>query len=363
MKTLVIDRQDVKTNLQAIKQRADGAQIYADLSADAQGMGLIETARLLRDDGIGAFAVSEAGAVSLLRSSGFVEESILMLRSTLDPDELGTLVELRATCTIGSHEAAAALNGIAEAQGTVADVHIKIDAGLGHYGFLPSETDKILSIYNYMSNLAVSGIYTRFSDPAGNEKQTRAELEEFRAVIAKINAAGFETGIAHAADSTALFKYDFCNLDAVCPGSALIGRLPCKGSFGLKRVGYIEAELEEAEWHPAGGRVGAAGGRKVKKPVKTAVFPIGWYNGVGLSPDCPELKFGTLLSRIGALIGRWSKRSRLFVKIGAERVRIMGGIGMNFMVLNVTASDSSTGDKARIDADPRLVKGLEITYK
>jgi len=362
MKTLVIDRQDVKINLQAIKQRADGAQIYADLSADGQGMGLVETARILRDEGISSFAVSEAEAAAILRNAGFVEESILMLRSTLDPGELNKLVELRVTCTVGSHEAAAALNGIAESQGTVADVHIKIDTGLGHYGFLPSETDKMLSIYNYMSNLAVSGIYTRFSDP-GDEKLTRAELEEFQAVIAKINAAGFETGTAHAADSAALFKYDFCNLDAVCPGCALIGRIPCKGNFGLKKVGYIEAKLEEAEWHPAGGRAGAAGGRKVRKPIKTAVFPVGWYNGVGLSPDCPELRLGTLLSRIGGLIGRWSKRNRLSVKIGTERARIMGGIGMNFMVLNVTAADGSTGDTARIDADPRLVKGLEITYK
>lgn len=363
MKTLVIDRQDVKTNLQAIKQRADGALIYANLSANAQGMGLMETAHFLRDEGVGNFAVSEPEDAALLRSGGFVEEGILMLRSTLDPGELGRLIELRATCTVGSHEAAAAVNGIAEGQGTVADVHIKIDTGLGHYGFRPNETDKILSIYNYMSNLAVSGIYMRFSDSSKNEKRTRAELEEFRTVLEKINDAGFETGIAHAADSTALFKYDFCNFDAVCPGSALIGRLPGKHSFGLKKVGYIETELDEIKWYPAGGKVGAGGGRKIKKPLKTAVVPVGWYNGIGLSPDCPDQRLASLFSRIGRLISSWSKRNRIFVRVGPERARIMGGIGMNFMVVNVTAADSAAGDKARIDVDPRLAKGLEITYK
>jgi len=363
MKALVIDRQDVAFNLQLIKQRADGAQIIANLSANAQGMGLIETARLLRGEGIGSFAVSETEAVALLRSEGFEEENILMLRSTLDPEEIKKLVENRAILTVGSHEAAAAINGIAEGLGTVAEVHIKIDMGLGHYGFRPNEVDKILSIYNYMSNLAISGIYMRFSDALKKEKQVREELEGFRAVIAKINETGFETGIAHAADSVALFKYDFCNLDAVCPGSALIGRLPGKENFGLKKVGYIEAGLEEVKWHPAGGKIGAGGGGKIKKPLKTAVVPVGWYNGVGQSPDCSGLSLKGPFSRLGAVLGGQLKQNRPLVKVGSGKARIMGGIGMNFMVINVTSTDSQNGDKVRIDVDPRLVKGLEIVYR
>ena len=107
MKTLVIDRQDVLYNLQLIKQRADGAQIIANISANAQGMGLLETARLLREEGISSFAVSETEAVEQLREAGFEEENILMLRSTLDPAELKKLIENRAILTVGSHETAA----------------------------------------------------------------------------------------------------------------------------------------------------------------------------------------------------------------------------------------------------------------
>ena len=363
MKALVIDRQDVTFNLQLIKQRADGAQIIANLSANAQGMGLLEAARLLREEGIGSFAVSETGDVVSLRDEGFEEENILMLRSTLDPTEIKKLIENRAILTCGSHEAAAAINGIAESLGMVAEVHVKVDMGLGHYGFRPNEIDKILSIYNYMSNLAVSGIYMRFSDALKKEKQAREELEGFREVIAKINEAGFETGIAHAADSVALFRYDFCNLDAVCPGSALIGRLSGKENFGLRKVGYIEAGLEEVKWHPAGGKIGAGGGRKIKKPLKTAVVPVGWYNGVGLGPDCSDVSLRGPFSRLAALIGRRLKQNRPVVKIGPERARIMGGVGMNFMVINVTSTDSQNGDKVRIDVDPRLAKGLEISYR
>ena len=37
MKSLVIDKRVIRNNIRAIKDRADGAAIYADLSANAYG--------------------------------------------------------------------------------------------------------------------------------------------------------------------------------------------------------------------------------------------------------------------------------------------------------------------------------------
>lgn len=59
MKTLVIEREAVKNNIGVIKERAGEAVIYAVLTGDGQGAGLVELARLLREEGIGRFAVSE----------------------------------------------------------------------------------------------------------------------------------------------------------------------------------------------------------------------------------------------------------------------------------------------------------------
>ena len=60
MKTLVIERQAVKQNIAVVRERAGRAAIYAALTGDAGGAGLVDMARLLRDEGIGRFAVSEA---------------------------------------------------------------------------------------------------------------------------------------------------------------------------------------------------------------------------------------------------------------------------------------------------------------
>ncbi len=71
MKHLVIDRRIVRNNLKAIKERAEGAAIYADLSANASGMGLLDIAKLLRDDGIRYFAVSDPKDAAYLRGKWF----------------------------------------------------------------------------------------------------------------------------------------------------------------------------------------------------------------------------------------------------------------------------------------------------
>jgi predicted amino acid racemase len=165
MKNLVIDRRLVRSNLKAVKERAEGAALYADLSANAYGMGLLEIAELLRGDGVRTFAVSDARDARLLREKGFTEEQIMMLRSTADPKELGELIDLGVICTVGSYDAGVAINGIAEARKTIAEVQIKVDSGFGRYGFLPNEIDKMANIFKYMSNLAIIGMFTTYAAP------------------------------------------------------------------------------------------------------------------------------------------------------------------------------------------------------
>ena len=161
MKTLVIEREAVKNNIGVIKERAGEAVIYAVLTGDGQGAGLVELARLLREEGIGRFAVSEPAEAAALRRAGFVEEEILMLRPTVDRAELEQLIDLNVVCTVGSADTGMALNGAAEARSTVVEAHIQIDTGMGFGGFLADEPEKILSVYRNLPNVAVSGICTQ----------------------------------------------------------------------------------------------------------------------------------------------------------------------------------------------------------
>ena len=161
MKRLIIEREVLKNNVAVVKDRAAGAYIYAVLTGDGFGAGIVELAQLLREEGIGRFAVSEPGEAAALRKAGLVEEEILMLRCTADREELGQLLDLNVVCTVGSADTGMALNAVAGERSTVAEAHIQIDTGMGFGGFLSSEPDRILSVYRSLPNVALSGIYTQ----------------------------------------------------------------------------------------------------------------------------------------------------------------------------------------------------------
>ena len=179
MRKLVIDRAAIKNNLTVIKDRAAGAAIYGVLTGDGQGVGTAALAQLLRDEGIGRFAVSEVSEAEALRHAGFVDEEILMLRATTDREELERLVDLNVVCTVSSVDTGMALNALAGNRSTVAEAHIQVDTGMGFGGFLVSEPEKLLLAYRSMPNVALSGVYTQLHAARPNDPQASASWSSF----------------------------------------------------------------------------------------------------------------------------------------------------------------------------------------
>ncbi|MCL2080148.1 MAG: alanine racemase [Oscillospiraceae bacterium] len=354
MKNLVIDLRVVRNNLRAIKDRAEGVTVFADLSANAGGMGLLTTASFLRDEGIKNFIVSDPGDAKVLRMNKFDKERIMMLRSTADPNEIARLLSCGVICTAGSYDAAVAINGIAETHNIVADIQVKIDTGLGRYGFKIAELDKVAAIYRYMSSLSVVGTFTTLSASWRNKKQTFAQLDKFNYALDRIIEMGFEPGAAHIVDSAALFKYNIDLMDAVCVDTALTGRIPGKDIKALSRVGFIEAGIEEVVWHPKGSTIGAERGFVTKAPTKIAVLSVGYYHGFGVDRHIVEKSLFD--------IARWRRR-KTYVKIHNQRARVLGSVGLLHTMVDVTNIACTVGDIATLDVDPVNVKGLPVEYR
>ena len=102
MRKLIIEKAAVRANMAVIKERARGAALYGVLTGDGGGAGLTELARLIRDEGISRFAVGTVEEAQALREAGFEDEELLMLRATVDREELERLVDLNVVCTISS---------------------------------------------------------------------------------------------------------------------------------------------------------------------------------------------------------------------------------------------------------------------
>ena len=264
-------------------------------------------------------------------------------------------MDLNVVCTISSVDTGLALNAVAENRSTVAEAHIQVDTGMGFGGFLIGEPEKILLAYRSLPNVALTGIYTQLHAVSPKGPEVGAQLRQFRQVLDAIHAAGFETGTVHAAGSYALMHFDEARLDAVRAGSVLLGRCRRSQGDGLRPVGFGEAPLAEVRWLPKGHTVGADRLTALKRPTRVAVLPVGYQNGFGV--DRPRD------SGLPALWRQWKKNRNRTVRLGEQRVKIIGSIGATETILNVTDVKCSAGDPAVFELDPLYARGFQIEYR
>jgi alanine racemase len=363
MKAYIVEREDLGQNIEFLKKKAGDTPIWAVLKGNGYGIGLVPLARLLAEHDIHHFCVAEVREAEQLRENGFAEDAILMLRSTSDPGEINQLLDMHVLLTVGSYETAVAINGVAAQRSDIAEVHLKLDTGMGRYGFLPTETEKLISIYQYMKNIAVSGIYTHFSCASSSVKETRRQYELFRSVIAQLQSAGYETGMLHCCNSSAFLRFPEMCCDGVRLGSALLGRLSFRNSFPLKKIGYAEATVEEIRWLPKGHTVGYGAAWRAKNTTRVAVVGIGWYNGFGAERQNDVYRFRDCLHGILGNLRDMLLRKSILVNVNGHKCRVLGHISMVHTMVDVTDIGCAVGDKVILQVNPLTVKGLKIQYR
>lgn len=361
-KYLVVERRQVRNNIQQIKRRAQDAIIYGVLKGNAYGLGLIEMADILRDEGVSHFAITEPRDLIILRNSGFIDEEILVMRSTSIPEEIEKLIEYNAVATVGSYDTAIALNGIAEKNQASIDIHIEIDTGMGRSGFSPEEHDRVLSVFKYMSSLRVVGMYTHYNRAFSSGKAVRAQYNKFMSVVDRVKHAGFDPGIIHSANSSALFKYPYTIMDAVRVGSAITGRVAASGNFGLQKVGYAECQIIEIRRLQKGQTIGYGADYKCPKSIKIAVLPIGYSDGFCTDKHRDMFRFKDAVLAGMSGLKSWLLRKKITAVVNDKSVPIIGHVGMQHTIINISDVRCSVGDWVRLEVNP-LIAGMILLKK
>lgn len=351
MKKFVIETDKLAANIAVIRERA-GVPVIGVLKGDGYGYGMLRVAQIMADNGITMFAVTEPEDALTLRENGFTSQLILVMRSTAMQDEADIILQANATATIGSPEAAAALSAAAQKRGTVAKAHVKIDTGMGRYGFLPTQYDYIKTTYTQVPNVTVTGIYTHFHSSFGDGDATHRQCEQLLAVTKRLQDDQIEPGLRHAANSSGLFNYDDLTLDAVRIGSAFTGRIHSNAPTGLHRLGYLESRVIEIRTVPKGHSVGYGAGYITKKPTTIAVVPIGYIDGFGVEKTRDLYRFRDVLRYIIGEIRNFFGRGVITVSVGGKQARVLGHIGMCHVSLDVTGLDIELGAPAVIDINP-----------
>ncbi|MEA5040429.1 MAG: alanine racemase [Clostridiaceae bacterium] len=355
MKTLTVEKSRILANLEAICAAAGDAQLIAVLKANAYGLDLRQMAGLLQEQEVRRFAVTEPQDAVSLREWGFSEQEILILRSTALEEDVRLILQSGSTATIGSYDAAVALCGLAEKENMLCDVHIKIDTGMGRYGFAPNELDRILSVYRFMANLSVTGMYTHYANAFRVRKKTQAQYDAFMGVAEKVRTAGFDPGLLHASNSAGLFFSRMPSLDAVRIGSAIGGRLTAKGEYGLQKAGHLNSEVCEVRWLQKGATVGYGSAFVAKRPTRIAVIPVGSADGILLEKGRDIFRFGTCFRAAGGTLLAPFRGKRFFVFVDGKRARVLGHVGLTHTVADVTDIDCAAGTPVSFEISPLYV--------
>lgn len=363
MNTLVINKEDLRHNINKIKEYAkksgqDDAgkdvKIIAVVKGNGYGMGIVEYTKFLIDNGISMFAVSTMEEALKLRKEG-IKEEILMLSSTAIEDDVRTLVKNKIILTIGSKEDIIIAEKIGKEENQTIRVHLKIDTGFGRYGFVYLKRDEMVEALKNIQNVKIEGTYTHFSISFFDEKYTKLQFKRFIDVIEVLKMNKIETGMLHVCNSSAFVKYREMHLNAVRIGSAFLGRLSFENNVGLKKIGYLESAVSEIKDLPKGFNVGYSNTYKTKTETKIAVIPCGYMDGINIINNRDMFRTIDKLRYIVRDIKDFFKKQKIYIKIKDKNYEIIGRIGTYHIICNISNSDIKIGDKVIINVNPKFV--------
>ncbi len=361
MKTYIVETKNIIHNVQVLKQKAGKATIWGVVKGNGYGLGAARLAQVLYEEGITHFAVTALEEAAALREEQREDMQILMLRETSDPRELEQLLQLDVICTIGSVEAAEAVNAAAHTVGKKARAHVKLDTGMGRYGFLPQQIEQAKALWKY-ENIEMEGVFTHFYR-GGNEKVRNQQFAAFQAMVTELRQAGCEVGMVHCCNSLAFWYGPEMHLDAVRLGSCLLGRVCYAQEAGLMRVGYVQADVEALRTIPKGHNVGYGGDCQVKRETKIAVIGVGYLHGFSVERGYDVFRPRDCIHSMARYLKYLLKRHCLTVEINGKTCPVLGHVGMVNLIADVTDIPCALHDPVVVQVNPLDLKAMEVRFQ
>ena len=358
-KKLVIKGTDIAKNVAVLRDKVKDARIYAVLKANAYGMGLLPFAKELIDSGIRNFAVTDLSDALILREN-FPEAETLLLTPCYQSEDVEKAVLSSVTLTVDSFENAQLISQISAANSKTTTIHIKIDTGMGRYGFLPSQTEEIQNACD-LENINAEGIYTHLHS-AFNKKEAPSikQFELFKNVIFALKENGYEFPIRHICNSIAIFRFPQMHLTAVRAGSALIGRVNAVcGNTNLCKVGVLYGQVIDIRTLPAGHNIGYAALFKTKAKQKIICVNVGYSDGVAVTKANDTFRFIDILRYGFNDFKLLFNKPELICTVGGKKAKSLGRIGMTNLVLDAqNLYNVEIGDEVLIPANPIYISPL-----
>ena len=157
-----IDLEALAANFHVVQESVGrDVKVMAVVKANAYGHGSVECACRLAAEGADWFGVATPEEGIELRLSG-ITQPILSLGGFWDGQE-SACIQHQLVPVVYRTEMVAALDQAAAAAGVVADVHVKIDTGMGRLGVRFDEAADFAAALKEFKNIRVGGLMTHLA--------------------------------------------------------------------------------------------------------------------------------------------------------------------------------------------------------
>jgi alanine racemase len=342
-----IDLAALQHNYQLIRSSIPRrTEILAVVKADAYGHGFMDISRELERLGVNAFGVAFLAEGIQLRKSG--SDKPILLLGGVYPGQERKCIGFNLSTVVFTLEQAQALNHAAGKLFRKAQVHLKVDTGMGRLGVPYNDVPQFLAELKKLPNISLEGLISHFAsadelDESG-QYFTRLQGERFAWSLAELRKAGFNPRYIHIANSAAALLRDIPDCNLIRPGIAMYGALPSadfQGKLDLKPVMRLKSRIAMLKWLEPGSTVSYARRFTAGQRTLIASVPVGYADGYPRA----------LTNRGEALVC-------------GQRVKVAGTVCMDWLMLDVTAVKGvAVGDAVTLmgpDDEGRCVNAEEV---
>ena len=343
-----IDLNNLAANFNRIKQRVNPtARVMAIVKANAYGHGAVACARKLASIGADWFGVALPEEGIELRAAG-ITQPVLCLAGFW-PGQAAMCVQHKLTPVVYRVDMIETLNRVAADAGSVIDVHVKVDSGMGRLGVRFDQLSEFVGALEQFRNVRIDGLMSHLAaaDDAACQPLTRGQIHRFEEAVTVFRDQGYHPTHLHLANSAAIFGYREAWGNMVRPGGVLYGLwrdvLPLSTSDAeLLPVMSVHSRVSLLKWVPPGETIGYGCTFEASRRTLIATVPIGYHDGYlrGLSNRANAMVRGTY----APVVGRVSMDLTLIDVTNVPSVEVddqvtLLGANRNHAELRITAED------------------------
>jgi alanine racemase len=314
-----IDLDALASNFHRVRERVSpGVKVMAVVKANAYGHGAVRCAERLVAEGADWFGVALPEEGIELRRAG-IRQPILSLGGFWQGQEQLCLRE-RIVPVVYHLDMIEALDRAAREAQTIADVHLKIDTGMGRLGVRYQETGEFADALRAFRNIRLEGVMTHFAAADNPELNcfTAEQVARFRRAVETLRERGHNPTYCDMANSAGTFAHPSSWDNMVRPGGVLYGLWrdilpPAIDAPRLSPVMSVRSRIMLLKRVQPGETLGYGCTFEASREMIVATLPIGYNDGY---------------------VRGLSNRGRVIVR--GQYAPVVGRISMDLTLIDVT---------------------------